>query len=418
MLLSGTPASASTLRPVAATFGAFGAFWGAWAVAAADVERGLRVSHSELGLLLSTAVGLGGLAAAATGGLAERAGTARTLAGALGVWGGACLVAATVPSRVGLAVAFGAAMVGAGLVDMAMNAAATAGVGGDAVRMIRFHALFNAGALAGAGVTGALEAGGLSWRGCWGAVGLVGLGLAVAARRSPLPGGAPGPSRHQRARRVSALRAFAAVRRARLTVLAAAFAATAVVEGGIDTWGVLYLRRHLATGVLVGAAAYAVGQAIAVTTRTMGAPLAGRLGARWGLVLGAGGAGLGLALEAAAPDGALAACGLALAAGGIALCWPLVMAVLGAVGAGAPPEPPGVLGGAASRGEPPATGSSAPALVGAFTAAGYLGWVVAPLAVGWLATRAGLGAGLSLLAALALGTAAVLSGVPAARRAS
>ena len=39
-----------------------------------------------------------------------------------------------------------------------------------------------------------------------------------------------------------------------------------ITEGGVDTWGVLYLRNHLATGVLLGAGAYVVGQAVAAAT--------------------------------------------------------------------------------------------------------------------------------------------------------
>ena len=43
------------------------------------------------------------------------------------------------------------------------------------------------------------------------------------------------------------------LRRDGLLVLLAVFALAEVTEGGVDTWGVLYLRNHLATGVLLGA---------------------------------------------------------------------------------------------------------------------------------------------------------------------
>jgi hypothetical protein len=110
-------------------------------------------------------------------------------------------------------------------------------------------------------------------------------------------------------------RSFVAIRAEGLIGLAFAFALTAVVEGGIDTWGVLYLRTRLATGVLVGAGAYAAGQLIAATTRASGAPLMTRLGHRRGLVVGAGVAAAGLLLEAVSNSTPLAACGLAIAAG-------------------------------------------------------------------------------------------------------
>ncbi len=406
-----------TLRPVAGAFVAFGVFWGSWAVAATDVERSLHLSHAGLGLLLSVSVGAGGVAAAASGGLAERWGTARTLAWAMVLWGAVSAAATISAGRVLFVAAFVLAMVSAGLVDMAMNAAAAAGLRGDAGRMVRFHALFNGGALVGAAATGTLLHAGLSWRWTWGGVGLVAIGLSLLTRSARLAGATPRPpepegldsavpaattSPKESGTGHSLLRSFAAVRAEHLVVLAFAFAVTAVVEGGIDTWGVLFLRTHLAAGVLLGAGAYAVGQGIAVATRGAGGPLIGRVGARWGLVLGAGVATIGLGLEAASTQAATAAVGLALAAGGISLCWPLVMAVLSGIGHAGPIE-----------GQPP---RSSAALVGAFTAAGYLGWVVGPAVVGTIADSAGLAAGLLVLAGLAATAAVTLAAVPARPR--
>ena len=128
----------------------------------------------------------------------------------------------------------------------------------------------------------------------------------------------------------SLFRSFTAIKEQGLVLLVLAFAATAVVEGGIDTWGVLYLRTTLATGVLLGAGAYAAGQLIAATTRASGSNLMNRLGHRRGFVLGAGLAAAGLALEASSNSVPVAACALAVAAGGISLCWPLTMARLAA----------------------------------------------------------------------------------------
>jgi MFS family permease len=169
-----------------------------------------------------------------------------------------------------------------------------------------------------------------------------------------------------------------------------------MVEGGIDTWGVLYLRTRLATTVLLGAGAYAAGQLIAAVTRTSGAPLMSRLGHKRGLILGAGIAAVGLIAEGLSTSAPLAACGLAVAAGGISLCWPLTMARL------APP--------ADSPSAPSAETDGATAvLVGAFTAAGYLGWVVGPAVVGTMSDHVGLRAGLLLLAGLAASASATLA---------
>src|ERR1700684_3479602 len=161
-----------TLRPVRATFVAFGIFWGTWAVAAANIEHSLHLSSGGFGLLLSVSIGAGGAAAAASGGLAERWGTARFLSRTLVGWGVVLLATAGVARGTGFVVTFVLSMMTAGLVDMAMNAAAAAGVAGDAGRMMRFHALFNTGALLGAATAGVLLHAGVSWRWAWGAVGL------------------------------------------------------------------------------------------------------------------------------------------------------------------------------------------------------------------------------------------------------
>ena len=268
---------------------------------------------------------------------------------------------------VAFVVTFVLSMMTAGLVDMAMNAAAADGVAGDAGRMMRFHALFNTGALIGAATAGGLLRAGVSWRWAWA---VVGRGWARCWPPSPgrrlLPGavdhrvgaddravhhgafdrpaGDHGPVGRGGAAGNGAgwLRSLAAIRSQHLVVLALVFAVTAMVEGGIDTWGVLFLRTHLAAGVLLGAGAYCMGQAIAVTTRGGAGGRIGRIGPRWGLVIGAAVAAAGLAVEAGSHQAAAAAIGLALAAGGISLCWPLVMAVASTVAlASAPVGAPG-----------------------------------------------------------------------------
>jgi MFS family permease len=193
----------------------------------------------------------------------------------------------------------------------------------------------------------------------------------------------------------SMLHSLAAIGREGLVALAVTFAVTAVVEGGIDTWGVLYLRTRLATGVLLGAGAYAVGQLIAAITRAAGAPLLSKLGHKRGLVLGSGLAAIGLGAEAISSNAPLAACSLAVAAGGISLCWPLTMARLASV----------------SNASSPDHHLRTTSLVGGFTAAGYFGWLLGPAVVGTLSDHAGLKAGLLLLAGLSAAACATLAGI-------
>jgi MFS family permease len=394
---------------VAGAFVCFGVFWGSWAVATADVERYTGLSNAGLGLLLSGSVAAGGIAAAAAGGAMSRSGPDRLLAVLLVPWGLCSIAASLVPGKAAFLAAFALAVASAGLVDMAMNSAATVGLGGSAGSMVRFHALFNAGTLCGAGIVAGLVSGSVSWRWTWLVTGAAAILLAVGARasnqlrsseqptfdlaRAGLVEPAIAPTRGS----TSFGRSVAAIRKQGLGPLAVTFAVTAMVEGGIDTWGVLYLRTRLATTVLLGAGAYAAGQLIAAATRTSGAPLMSRLGHKRGLVLGAGVAAVGLLAEGLSTSAPLAACGLAVAAGGISLCWPLTMARLAP-----PPED--------STSAPSAETDGATAvLVGAFTAAGYLGWVVGPAVVGTMSDHVGLRAGLLLLAGLAASASATLA---------
>ena len=118
--------------------------------------------------------------------------------------------------------------------------------------------------------------------------------------------------------------------------------------------------------------------------------------ARRAVVGGAGLAALGLVVLAGVRQPVLAAGGLVVAAGGISVCWPLLMSE---VGRGR--ERPGVL-------------------VGAVTTVGYLGAVIGPGLVGAVAGIFGVSVGLAMLAACAVGVPMLLllggGGGPGARR--
>src|SRR5579862_318134 len=179
--------SARMRRPlvvVAGAFVCFGVYWGSWAVATADVEKYARLSNAALGLLLSASVGAGGIAAAAAGGAMSRSGPDRLLSIFLIPWGICSVAASVVPGRAAFLASFALAVSSAGLVDMAMNSAATVGLGGSAGSMVRFHALFNAGTLLGAGLVAGLVSGSVSWRWTWLLTGTAAILLAGAARRT------------------------------------------------------------------------------------------------------------------------------------------------------------------------------------------------------------------------------------------
>lgn len=356
-------------------FVGLGVFVGAWAVVTADVEHALGFGAGGFGLVLAVALGGSATVNAMAGGWAERWGTRRLLMRGLAAWSLALLGLSLSASGWWLAAVIVVTISFGGAIDVAMNVAAVAGLADQPGRLVRFHAWFNAGAVAGAAVAGLLVHIGLSWR--WALAAPVPLALANLAwvQRTDLPAGLaanPGKTRDGH----GLFHAIKTVRAEGLTLLAFVFACGAMVEGGIDTWGVLVLRERLAVGVSVGAVAYVAGAAVATTARIVLGPAAGALGAAGGVGVGGGLAAGGLVLLAAAPA-AGAVAGLVLAAAGISVCWPLLLSHA-------------------------STGLERPGLVvGGVTAIGYLGFVVGPPLVGWLASGLGLRHALLALAASA-----------------
>jgi MFS family permease len=360
-----------TLRPVVGAFVVFGSFAGAWAVAVLDVERSFGLSDAGLGGILALGIVLAAVLNAVGGALTDRWGSSLALARSLAIWGFLLAGVAAAPAVGVFAVAFTLAMAAGGFVDVVMNVVAAAALSDRPGRLVRFHGLFNLGALLGAAATGLVLELGASWRVVWLGIAVIGLGLALAARRAPLPSGPP-------VDHPSLWRALAGLRHEGLVVLAVVFAASAMVEGGIATWGVLYLRAHLDVGVVAGVGAYVAGQALATVTRIGAGPAVGRLGIRRGIALGGGLAALGITLEALAADAATGIVGLALACVGISVVWPLLIADVN-------------------------NEARHPALaIGGVTAAGYLGMVAGPPIVGVLSGVFDLATGLLVLAAAAL----------------
>ena len=364
------------LAPITSAFVLFGMFWGGWAVSAADFERSLQVGNGTFGLLLSRSL-LGGAAGNAAGGAAaERWGTSRVLAVALASWGALLVAGAFLHGTVLLATALAAIVCTGGLVDVVMNVAASATLAASPGYLVRFHGRFNAGAAAGAACAGALLGAGYGWRPLWVGAGLLAASLAAWCRRSPLPASDRGED-------VRLTGAVGVLRREGLVLLAFAFAIGAMVEGGVELWGVLFLRTKLQSGLLVGAGGAVLAYTVAATARFTLGEKVGRRGPSSGIAVGAGVAAAGVTLMAASTTPELAAAGLIAAAGGISMCWPLFVAR------------------AASGRDRPGAG------VGAMSAFGYLGLVAGPAVVGSVAQGLGLRAGLGFLA-VAAGLVAVI----------
>jgi fucose permease len=170
------------------------------------------------------------------------------------------------------------------------------------------------------------------------------------------------------------------------------FAASAMVEGGLATFGVLYLRAHVGLGVLAGVGAYVVGNLLAMSARFGGSSVVNALGNRRTVMLGALVAAVGITVEVFGQQAVLAAAGLAAASLGISLVWPLLIADV------------------SNEAQHPALA------IGGVTAAGYLGMVAGPPIVGVVAVEFGRPAGLMVLAVIALFVALTPAHVRTAER--
>jgi MFS family permease len=371
--------------PVVASFLTFGLFWGSWAVMLFYIQRTYSLNDAQLGVLLSVAVAVAGGSSAFTAHLADRVGARRLLWVALFAWSALLCVLPLTHDRWSFSLVLVPVMIAGGSIDTAMNAEASHRLVDHPSTLVRLHALFNTGALIGAAVAALLIHAGISWRWIWPGIAVIGVTVGVwalvtdTAAMTASSGGGPASRARDGGERSSH-----PVRRLHqdgLLILLAVFALAEVTEGGVDTWGVLYLRNHLATGVLLGAGAYVVGQLMAVTTRGAGGPLLGRMSSRHALIIGGCVAGSGILLESLASLSWMAAVGLALGAGGASLFWPLVMSTVSRLA------------------------TQVVSAVGTFTAAGYIGWVAGAPIVGWVSQSLGPAHGLQVLAVAAFGVA-------------
>jgi MFS family permease len=364
---------------VVAAFAAFGLFWGSWAVMVFNIQHTFGLDDAELGVLLAVAIAVAGASSAVMAHLADRVGARRLLWMALFAWSGLLILLSVAPQKWTFAGALVLVEIAGGSIDTAMNAEASHRLIGNPSALVRFHALFNGGALTGAALAGVVLHSGVSWRWIWPGVAVLAAAVGLWARASD--GAAPGQHATTEHRRDA--HPVRRLRRDGLLVLLVVFALAEVTEGGVDTWGVLFLRNHLATGVLLGAGAYVVGQCVAATTRGAGGTLIGRLSARRALIVGGCVAGGGILLESLTPLPGVAAVGLALGAGGASLFWPLVMSTVSSLA------------------------THVVSAVGTFTAAGYIGWVAGAPVVGWVSQAYGPQHGLQVLAAAAFAVAGV-----------
>jgi MFS family permease len=360
----------TSLRPVAAAFLVFGFYAGAFAVAAINIERTFHLSDAELGFLLATGIITATGIAAIGGVLTDRWGAGVTLARGLIIWGSLLAVEAFAPHFAVFAPAMTLAIASGGLVDVVINVTAADALAHEPGRLVRFHGLWNIACALGATVTGLALRFGATWRGVWAGLAVVVIIDGLITYRARVP--EPAPVEHP-----SMLRALIGLRHEGLTVLALVFAASAMVEGGVSTWGVLYLRAHDGLGVLAGVGAYVAGNALATLARVGSTSIVDSLGTRRTVALGASIAAAGIAAEVLCHVTLIAAAGLAAASLGVSVVWPLLIADV-------------------------SNEARHPALaIGGVTAAGYLGMVAGPPIVGTVSGTFGRPTGLMVLAVTA-----------------
>ncbi|CAN5178125.1 MFS transporter [soil metagenome] len=354
----------------AAVFFLNGFGFASWVVRIPAVQEKLALSEGPLGIaLLGAAVGLL-ISTPLAGWLVARLGS-RPVVGVTSLLVSLVLLplalAPNLPFLMFANVASGAA---AGALDVSMNAQAVAVENGDGRSiMSSFHAAFSFGGLAGAASGGLVASLGVGVLPHLAGAAALSATAAVVAYRPLLPasadaGGAGGGP------------AFARPTRGLLGLGVISFCVL-LGEGAMADWSAVYLRGTLDTGPGFAAAGYAAFSLTMATGRLVGDRLTARFVparlVRAGAVVAA--SGLGLALVIGHPFVALA--GFACAGAGFSIVFPTALS-------------------AAGRTEGVAAGPA----IAAVSSAGYLGFLIGPPAIGFVAEASGLGVALFLVVIL------------------
>lgn len=326
--------------------------FGSWVARIPEVQTGLGLDDSRLGLVL-LGMAMGSIVAmTATGWLIARFGSqAVTTIAALGVCG--LLPLLPMAPSMGLLflalLCFGAAY---GTMDVSMNAQAVAVEEryGRPI-MSSFHGVFSLGGLLGAAMAGLLAGAGLAPAPHLLAVGVVLALVVLTATRGLIP--AAGEQRDEGP-------PFALPTGPLLGLGAISFGVL-LAEGAVADWSAIYLRDEAGASAAVAVAGYTAFSLTMMVGRFFGDSLIARLGPvamiRGGGLLVAAGLALALALRSAG-GGVI---GFALVGAGLAATFPILLSAAGRV--------PGVPAGTA---------------LAAVATAGYTGFLVGPPTVGFL----------------------------------
>jgi MFS family permease len=357
-----------------AAFGAFGVFWGGWAALLPAIKAAVGGSDSQMGFAFLGG-GLGALPAMiATGPIYDRFGE-RTLLPVMILFGMSTLF-------IGLASSVGwlfasLLLVGAlsGALDVCINAAVSGWESMSGRRLMNLaHAAFSGSFLVtsiSVGVARRAGAGSMAVLVCLASV----MFLAAVLNRAPEIATVSGsPRRSLRFNRV-------------FWMLGALCALAFVIEGGIESWSALHLERTLGANPAVGGLGPGLFAAAMVTGRMLSHVIGSRLSDARVLTLGGTIGGIGLVATAVAPAVPWALAGLLCTGAGISVAAPTLFGVSGRVA-------PGPLRGSA---------------LSTVTTVAYLGFLIGPPVVGWIAGATSLRIGVACLAVVSLALA-VLGG--------
>jgi MFS family permease len=370
------PRIGRSLAPLLAGYWTFGQYWGVWVVVFADYLRAHHLSEGEAGFQFAalSIVSIATMTLAAP--RLQSLPLSTTIPMALATMGaGALLVAYT--QGLWLITAFVALGVGNGMIDVFLNVAAQ----GMEMRSRRpalqfLHASYSVGGITGAIGAGIASAAGVSFRSMLAVTALL---LFVAAAWNARSSHIRSQPRSARAETKTSVSVFL---RSRLLVLPALVVLFAfLVEGSMDVWSVIYLRKTLEASALAGGFAFAsFSLSMAIGRLSAGRLLFG-LGYRRTIRV----SGFGALLA-----GLIAAATSSTVVAGIAFLF------LGFFIAAAAPAAFGLVG---------QTDADPALAIAAMTTVGYSGFVVGPPIMGWLAQTSGLRATMAVLVVMCLGVA-------------
>ena len=353
-------------RAVATLFLINGALFATWVSRLPAIESGRGLSHAMLGVYLFV-MAFGAMIAMPTSGLlASRIGSAQVCRVSALIYSAVLPLLALAPNGITFALALFAFGIGHGALDISMNAQAVA-VEKQYRRpiMSSFHALFSTGGLIGAALGGGIAAFGLTPAVHFGIIALLLGALAFTTFRALLPFEAP--------LTLKKTTLFPLPTRG-LIALGVIALCIMVGEGAMADWSAIYLKKIIATSEGVAAAGYAAFSIAMALGRFGGDSLSARFGPVRLLRGSACVALVGLVLILAGPFAPVALLGFACVGIGLAPIIPLVFSAAG--------HRPGINPGVA---------------LASVTTLGYLGFLLGPPIIGFVAGVIGLRIALGLL---------------------